>query len=812
MIQLFWLLIGTALTSATGLNDVTWVYRAVAEPLADGTPGVEEAWKPVHRDEYPYNPGKNSGFSLVRQRMTEGMPHPFASNADSELLRAQDWELATVFLSSKPATPGIEIHFQRLSPFSEIYLNGILIGRTSHALKTDEWNGLVGPWIFPIGQALREGRNELLIRLLAVEPEAVRRHAALTRNLPDGPAVTVRVPRAWLGTEVAPAVPGCEVILGGIMTPTLGGALRNKGRLNQGGQTFAELTLESFLPQTFKAEVRDSSKNSPLLDQGEVTQTSGVTETGRIEIRPGMQKIIRRLAQAPEANWKLGQVNTLEDLGRNFNSLTLNLIPEDIEKDLGFSLSIELPHFRRTTKLDPGNATRPAALMTPSGRVAIRGITLVPTDLALPNREVNQAAYIRRAADAGFNLVRYWGGAGYPSAEVLQACDLAGIALWVELPFVRGLFPGDETFANAAGEEVDSALRLLQNHPCVVAVSGSSETAAYRTLEQAPGLRHARETQEVVAEQVRLFDERLRTLVMRRLPDVTYLPYGETLGSGDMTLRMFASAPSPATASKWKLGNGLRWAAGREELELGRRLGQEGLNPADVGALAFASRWLQAEDLRNQLDRLRLKGPEHGAVLWHFNDAWPGTTQSLIDVEGVDKPAFFVARRGLSPEGVRLSFEGASAQAQSLGKALDLSLRLLDAAGQPLQVHQGPGPLKGTFPPGAVYAVAENGPHRIIRPLPWAYRLEDPKLKESNYSIEGDKNPSLGFLSTLTIHAKGVVIGLCLEPTQVSASAQDGLVDMLPGERHDIRVQLPPGTTDWRQAFKARSWHDLQGP
>ena len=810
--QLVWLLLGVSLASAASLTEATWVYRAVAEPLADGTPGVEEAWKPVHRDEYPFNTERNSGFSLVRQRMTEGMPHPFESTAESDDLLTQDWELATVFVSAKKGSPGMELHFQRLSPLAEVYLNGILIGRTPHALKLDEWNGRVGPWVFPIGQALREGRNDLLIRLFAIQPEATRRHAALTRNLPDGPAVTMRVPRAWLGTEVAPPVSGCEVIIGGIRSATFGGTPRSTGRLNQGGQIFAEVTIESFLPQPFKAEVRDSGTTPPLLDQGETRTATGTTEAGRMEIRPGIQKIIRRLAEAPEAKWKLGATHSPEDLSQNFSNLTINASAEDVDKGVGFSLSVDLPHFRRTTKLDSGSPTRPAALVTPAGRVAIRGITLVPTDLALPNREVNQAAFIRRAADAGFNLVRYWGGGGYPSAEVLEACDLAGVALWVELPFVRGLFPGDESFANAAGEEVDSALRLLQLHPCVVAVSGSSETAPYRNAERALGLRHARETQEVVAEQVRLFDERLRTLVMRRLPDVTYLPYGETLGSGDMTIRLLASAPSPATVTKWKLGNGLRWAVGRQELDLGRRLGQQGLNPTDDDGLAFASRWLQAEDLRNQLDRLRSKGPEHGAILWHFNDAWPGTTHSLIDADGVDKPAFFVARRGLSPDGIRLSFEGATAQAQSLGKELDLSLRLLDAAGQPLQVHQGPGPLKGTFPPGAVYAVAENGPHRIIRPLPWAYRPEDPKLKESNYTIEGDKNPSLGFLSTLTIHAKGVVIGLCLEPTQVSASAQDGLVDMLPGERHDIRVQLPPGATDWRQAFKARSWHDLQGP
>ena len=47
-------------------------------------------------------------------------------------------------------------------------------------------------------------------------------------------------------------------------------------------------------------------------------------------------------------------------------------------------------------------------------------------------------------------------------------------------------------------------------------------------------------------------DAAIRALVARRPPKVTYLPYGETLGSGDLTVRTLVSAPSPVTAARWK--------------------------------------------------------------------------------------------------------------------------------------------------------------------------------------------------------------------------------------------------------------------
>ena len=157
--------------------------------------------------------------------------------------------------------------------------------------------------------------------------------------------------------------------------------------------------------------------------------------------------------------------------------------------------------------------------------------------------------------------------------------------------------------------------------------------------------------------------------------------------------------------------------------------------------------------------------------------------------------------------------EGAAAIVQATGQTIDLSLRILDAGARTLQIQQGPGPLRAGFPPGAAYAVAENGPHRVIRPLPAAFLPDDPRLGKPAYKVALETPKTADFLLShaFTATAEGVVVGLCLEPNAEFAWVDDGMVDLLPGERHTFRGRIPRGCRDWREAFRARSWHDLRG-
>ena len=803
MRRLLPLLLTLACSVAVGspLEKRPWFHRPVVEPTEANPNPTPEAWRPVGWENTPWG---DQAFSLVDQLRKEGAPDPFLPGTDMRALLERDWELATTFELEALPEGRFDLVSDSSSPVAEVYVNGQLAGRLDRAFSQEK----IGRSRLSIKPHVKEGRNDLLIRLLAPGPEAARRHAVLPRNLPDGPPVTVRAPRMIFGSEVAPPLASAwlNVEIDDAPFPY---RLIGLGRVTKGKDAVIEAVVEVDAPAKGRLGLR---ARTPASEEPREIASVAIPEI------PGRHTLHLTVADPRGPVFSLGKKSEaptvvlepwLEAEGFEVDSLVRHrLIQGDISLYADASTD---------TRLDSGAPGRPAVLVSGGKRVPIRGVSLVPSQLAYgtPRHAAGRSGYLMDAlAHDSFNLIRIWGGGGVASGELLESAWSNGIAVWVELPFVRGLFPGDEAFAAEAEREMDAYLRFLQRFPCVVAISGSAETARYRQGDVIPGLRNARETAEVRADQVRLFDQRLRALVARRLPHVTYLPYGETPGSGDMTVRTAVSAPSPLTADRWKLGNGLRWPEGRGgELELGRRLGEAGLRNPGEELLGFASRWIQAEDLRLQLDRVRARGPEEGYVLWHLNDGWPGATSSLRDSEGAEKPAYFIARRANAPEGVRLAFEGAAATAQATGKALDLSLRILDAGGKVLALQQGAGPLRAAFPPGAAYAVAENGPHRVIRPLPALFLPDDPRLGRSAYSI-GSEPPAKGEFAVthlLTVKAEGVVVGLCLEPTRANAWARDGMIDLLPGERHEFRASIPKDCRDWREAFKARSWHDLAG-
>ena len=188
------LLLGAGL-AASPLDDRPWFYRPVVEPTATDPEPKPEAWRPVLPVFWP-----TRGFSLVHQRRDEGAPHPFEPGADSREMLERDWELATTFDLKELPAGRFDLVSDSSSPLVEVYLNAELVGRLDRPFAEND----IGERRVDLKSKLKVGRNDLLLRILAPGPEAARRHAALPRNLPDGPAVTVRAPRMIFGTEVAP--------------------------------------------------------------------------------------------------------------------------------------------------------------------------------------------------------------------------------------------------------------------------------------------------------------------------------------------------------------------------------------------------------------------------------------------------------------------------------------------------------------------------------------------------------------------------------------------------------------------------------
>ena len=111
-------------------------------------------------------------------------------------------------------------------------------------------------------------------------------------------------------------------------------------------------------------------------------------------------------------------------------------------------------------------------------KVYMKGSNFVPIDafesrVTLANLTAHFAAY----RDAGFNIIRHWGGAVYQRDEFFDLADEHGILVFMEFSFANANYPTDDAFlATVAAEVRDQALRL-QAHPSILLWSANNEIA-----------------------------------------------------------------------------------------------------------------------------------------------------------------------------------------------------------------------------------------------------------------------------------------------------------------------------------------------
>lgn len=798
-----------------------WVWRRLSEAAAGSTEPTAETWKGLSAGNR-----RATDFSLARQLAEEGgspLIRPEGFEADADI------ELGIVFRVPAELKGNLELTFDRIDTFAEVYVDGQLALEPANAFH---------------GHRLRlpakEGERQLLVRLTPTRPEAARRESLLPRAAIGGERVMARRSQLGFGGPVAPSTLDL-----GFTYPRLsaweGAVVRDDAVVPAGRPS---LSADARGVTCTKADLRlellvecDGATEATL----SLVCREATAET-RLTLKPGLNQATLpfSLDRPPlwwargmgaqdmvTARWELRIGDRLMTGERAFGIRDLRLVRKPDER--GESLGLEIngqPLFAKGAHLIPANALHPH-------RPDLAALTL--------------------GAEAGLNLVRIWAGGGYADPELLRQCDRLGILVWQDLPFLEAAYPLEGQLLESVLTEIRHQARLLRRHPSLALWCGVTGAAEGREEgEWAARLGSPRALADERARQGRLFGEILPAAIAELDPGRAYLAESPRLSwrrepsyrVGDLWYRGLEegldsletaqgrvgrlvsghgslSHPSVAVMRTWPAGPGGRpgepeshfTTASRAGEILAQRLGEEGLRPEGAEARAFASRWLQAEAVRLLVSAHRSDPGCAGSILWHLNDCWPASTAAVLDFTGAPKPAYFALRQAMAEEGVRLWFQGDAVHATATGGDRGTLLRLLDSRGAAVRETRGEGAATASLvrlrPGEASYVVAESGPHRLIRPLPPAYRGADPALARASYRIEvrRDTASALGF-AELVVTAESVVVGLCLEPIHPDARALDGLVDLLPGERHVIRARLGEGR-DWRTSFRALSWHDL---
>lgn len=109
-------------------------------------------------------------------------------------------------------------------------------------------------------------------------------------------------------------------------------------------------------------------------------------------------------------------------------------------------------------------------------RLFIRGANWVPVNSVFTDITDEQIqTLVRYAAEGNISMLRIWGGGMYESKALFDACDRAGILLWNDFMLACGVYPDDEAFLRNLAEEAEYVVKTYRNATCLALWAGDNE-------------------------------------------------------------------------------------------------------------------------------------------------------------------------------------------------------------------------------------------------------------------------------------------------------------------------------------------------
>ena len=110
--------------------------------------------------------------------------------------------------------------------------------------------------------------------------------------------------------------------------------------------------------------------------------------------------------------------------------------------------------------------------------IFIKGANWIPVHSFPVDNKANRDRYrllLTSAKEAGFNMLRVWGGGIYEHDYFFDLCDSLGLMVWMDFNFSTMLYPSDTTFLSNVKAEAEQQVRRIAKHPCIVLWCGNNE-------------------------------------------------------------------------------------------------------------------------------------------------------------------------------------------------------------------------------------------------------------------------------------------------------------------------------------------------
>jgi len=603
------------------------------------------------------------------------IPDPFyrLHERDVAWVDDADWIYETQFDVDRLETRNTYLVFHGLDTVAEISLNGETIGATDNMHIAHE---------FLVGDRLRVGKGEDGTNTLRVTFRSARR-IGRERMQAWNDSGNDSMPRHWDFWDVRAFVRKAQYMYGwdwgpvllscGIWKPvelvqvTTARLLDFRYDVDFGSSGEATVTVEAFVERAPDAVDTPLTLTVALTDDSAAPVTVDVpTGTGRIKASATVE-----IARA-----KRWQPNGLG--APHLYPVELTVSSTTVCDRLTGSIGLRTVELIREPDGEGGGES--FKFRVNGDDVFIKGANWIPS-YSFPSKE-HIGDQIRMARDAGFNMLRIWGGGLYESAEFYRECDRNGIMVWQDFAYGCSYYPDTGEYAEAARREAVENVRRLRAHPSLVIWCGNNENHMmhhqdWGSLKPPRYLGHA------------IYHEILPSVIAEEDPGALYWPSSPFGGdnpnsedAGDMHnwdvwhgrgdwihyaenksrfVSEFGFAASCGLAA-WKTvladtDRGARSTAVRwhDKTRKGydtylRYITTHFPVPETLEDLVYYSQLNQAEALKFGIEHYRrLKGRCWGTIFWQLNDCWPVQSWAIIDSLGEPKAAYYASKRFYAP-------------------------------------------------------------------------------------------------------------------------------------------------------------------
>lgn len=376
------------------------------------------------------------------------IPDPYKDENEKKVqwIENEDWEYQTLFkISSKELqNKNIDLIFNGLDTFSEMYLNGKLLKKTDNMFRK---------WEIPVKLNLKVGDNILQVKFKSAVNVGKELAQKVPFTMPESPRSFVRKAQYQFGWDWGP-----RLVTAGIWKDV---------KL----EFWNNAKLENIKIEQKKLTKRNADLHihtEIMADQNGKYVLSINGKLNNIQLKKGKNTI-----QIPFTiqNPKLWQPNGWGD--PNLYNIKISL-----QKDSQIiDHKTEKIGLRTIELIQEKDEQGKSFYFKVNGKpLYIKGTNWIPGDSFTPR--IAQEKYqklIRDCKEANMNMIRVWGGGIYEDDELYKACDENGILVWQDFMFAGSFYPSDEAFVNTVKEEVKDQVNRLQNHPSIALWCGNNE-------------------------------------------------------------------------------------------------------------------------------------------------------------------------------------------------------------------------------------------------------------------------------------------------------------------------------------------------